>query len=264
MSLAKPEAPVRTCLHCNAQIKDTAKFCSKCGAPQPEHIHLKKCRECGHPVARSAHSCPNCGAKNPAVGKALYSIAVLVSAILAIAVAVWVWNGPAPVNTRVTPPEGTEIPPATGSTGSGEVPTDMERALPKYPGLSNIDSYRLTADYDSNEVAADEKYKGQVVEVNGQVGLVGRDEQQRLYVKTWAPDPDEAPEAPQNIPVYFFFPDQQQAALAQLAKFQTFHARCICEGKSSSGNVVLDNCIIIDQPTDWRGKCDADGNCYGR
>jgi len=218
---------------------------------------LKRCRECGHFVALSARTCPNCGATNPAVGKTVYSISVLVSAIVAIGIAVWIWKGFTPEHT--TPQTSEEEPATTFPTNLPTVvPDDMEHALPKFDLPNEVD--QITNDYNSNELGADEKYKGNVIEVNGQVGRVGRDEDQRLYVENWSPQPD----LPMTYRVIFFFSSDQVSKLSQLRSMQSFWARCICAGKSAAGNIALTNCVIIDRPTDWRGKCDAEGNCWGR
>jgi hypothetical protein len=139
------------------------------------------------------------------------------------------------------------------------VPNDMEHTLPE-SDLSDTQVYQITSDYNSNELAADEKYKGKVIEVNGQVGRVNRDEDQRPYVENWSPQSD----LPMSDRVVFFFSTDQVSKLSQLRSMQSFWARCIGGGRATAGNIAFTNCVIIDQPTDWRGKCDAKGNCWGK
>jgi RNA polymerase subunit RPABC4/transcription elongation factor Spt4 len=57
---------VKTCSNCNAQIKQEARFCTNCGAPQdtPEPevaVETKDCPNCGATLEKDAKFCPECG-----------------------------------------------------------------------------------------------------------------------------------------------------------------------------------------------------------
>ena len=51
------------CVSCNQEIKDSAKFCNHCGAPQPQSPVSKgnTCPKCGAAVAPTAKFCRSCG-----------------------------------------------------------------------------------------------------------------------------------------------------------------------------------------------------------
>jgi RNA polymerase subunit RPABC4/transcription elongation factor Spt4 len=45
-----------SCVHCQAQIKEGAKFCAECGKPQ-----AASCPGCNKPVPAGTKFCPECG-----------------------------------------------------------------------------------------------------------------------------------------------------------------------------------------------------------
>lgn len=51
------------CIQCGAEIKDGAKFCTACGAPQPAQEEKRFCKACGAPLKPGGTFCTACGAK---------------------------------------------------------------------------------------------------------------------------------------------------------------------------------------------------------
>lgn len=56
---------VKECDNCGAEIKQEAKFCTNCGAPQEEEpaveVATKNCPNCGAELDIDAKFCPECG-----------------------------------------------------------------------------------------------------------------------------------------------------------------------------------------------------------
>jgi len=138
-------------------MADTAAFCTKCGAkhaaesePAPRK-GMKACRECGHEVSATAKACPNCGARNPALGKKTYGVLSLISLGIGVMVFIGLWR-------------------ACESGGPSVSESDVASTAPAV----SVSADQLTADYEANEVAADEKYKQKIIEVSGLLTLSAR------------------------------------------------------------------------------------------
>ncbi len=211
------------CRKCGAQIGDAAAFCRKCGAPQsaatpvtqPEPPRgLKACRECGREVSASAKTCPHCGAGNPGIGRALYAVLSIGSIVLVI----FLWR-------------------ACESTG----PISTESSVSDIQPELSVDADTLVTDYKANEVAADEKYKGKVIEVNGMISSIGKDITDAIYVTLQVGDPD----IPSFTSPQLFFSNEHENETAALVKGEPLRAKCLCEGKFM--NILLKGCVIEAQ-----------------
>jgi hypothetical protein len=100
-------------------------------------------------------------------------------------------------------------------------------------------SYRLTAaslynEYDANEVAADNKYKGQIVVVSGTIQDIGKDIMDQAYIVFAGDDFLEG--------VQCTFTKEQQSSIARLSKGQKVSVKGEVAGKM--GNVLIDKCTL--------------------
>ena len=104
---------------------------------------------------------------------------------------------------------------------------------------SQAAAYTLTADqlyseYDSNQVAADAKYKDKVVEISGSIGGIGKDITDTAYVIIGGTGMLNG--------VQCMFPKGQETAIGNLSKGQQITAKG--EVSSKIGNVLVRNCTI--------------------
>lgn len=111
-----------------------------------------------------------------------------------------------------------------------------DRQVAAGPALA-ITADALHSEYDANEVAADEKYKGKVLEVTGTVKEIGKDILDDQYV---------ALQLPRNqfmTSVHCSFPAGASKELAQLRKGQRVTIRGKCKG-FGIGTVQLGECSL--------------------
>lgn len=70
---------------------------------------------------------------------------------------------------------------AIGSTESDEDTKEVQSKTPSY----TLSADQLYREYESNEVAADEKYKGEIVIVYGEIQDIGKDIMDEPYDSNW-------------------------------------------------------------------------------
>ena len=95
-----------------------------------------------------------------------------------------------------------------------------------------ISASRLYKEYDANEIAADQKYKGKIIEVTGVIRDIGNDIMNNAYV-TLAGD-----EYFGDIQCYF----NKKSVVAKLSKGKRITIIGSCSGLLM--NVQMDNCIL--------------------
>ena len=94
----------------------------------------------------------------------------------------------------------------------------------------------LVADYEANEVAADQKYKDRTLQVTGVINAIGKDLLSDMYVVL---------DGGQEFGLWHvqcMFPDSEEQYLAHLQKGQSLTVTGRCEGKL--GGVLLRECEI--------------------
>jgi hypothetical protein len=109
-------------------------------------------------------------------------------------------------------------------------------ATPKAVEARYVDIAQLIADYKGNEVAADNKYKGKMVQVTGIVGDIKKDFTDNLYVTLGTGSRSEFRS------VQAFFDDSMNGQLSELSKGQTLTVVCRVQGLMM--NVLAKDCVI--------------------
>jgi len=99
-----------------------------------------------------------------------------------------------------------------------------------------VDIRQLLGDYEGNEVAADNRYKGNLVEVTGIVGDIKKDIMDNLYVTLGTGKQFEIPQ------VQAFFDDSMNNQLGSLRQGQRLTVVCTIKGLMM--NVLGEDCII--------------------
>jgi hypothetical protein len=92
----------------------------------------------------------------------------------------------------------------------------------------------LISEYEANEIAADQRYKGKTVVVTGKVDHVGKDIMDSMYV-TLRGDKEFG-----IVRVQCFFDDSWATRLSYLREGDTVTVNGTCDGKF--GNVLLKDC----------------------
>ncbi len=96
----------------------------------------------------------------------------------------------------------------------------------------SVNSKKLFSDYSNNEIAADDRYKGKIIQVSGTIRDIGNDLMDEAYITLIG---DEF-----FGDIQCFFPDKSN--LVNVKKGQKVSVVGYCDGLFM--NVILQNCII--------------------
>lgn len=123
--------------------------------------------------------------------------------------------------------------------GSGTSSTSSSKTIAEAPAeeIISISANQLFAEYDANDIAADKKYKGRILEVSGSVGDISRDILDNIYVTLKTGEY-------KLFSIQCFFADNFEDRAAELRPHQFLWIRGRCDGKF--GNVMLKDCIIVE------------------
>lgn len=127
---------------------------------------LIKCKECDNDVSTEAAACPKCGAKVPKKSNKILTIGrnILVTIFI-----VWII---AQINHGTN--HGATLTPQPA-------PAAQAAETPSGPPIE-VSAAILSHDYDANEVAADQKYKGKLLKVDGVVQSINKDFENKIWV----------------------------------------------------------------------------------
>jgi hypothetical protein len=119
------------------------------------------------------------------------------------------------------------------SGGTNSAGSDAGASMPPNPDLK-VSAPELAREYGANSVAADLKFKGKLIEVDGEIEDISRDVTNTIFVVLSSQDPESVTD------IQLFFSDAHEKEAASLNKGEYFAAVCQCEGKFV--NVLLKNC----------------------
>ena len=119
--------------------------------------------------------------------------------------------------------------------GSGGSSTDtstkkVQSQKPKY----TVSASQIFKEYVDNEIAADDKYKGQVIIISGVVSDIGRDITEEAYINLSTGDP--------FFDVQCLFTKGEEPAVAKLSKGKNVRIKGVVSGKI--GLVTLQDCSL--------------------
>lgn len=232
---------MKECPKCNFMNTDNSEECQKCGiifkkfvtsqkteVPKKQAV-LIKCGVCGKEISKNATTCPNCGEPNktenteppPGVSvqknlTARKSISLILGLFLLILFFISI----------------------TASDDNKTVTINRSAVKPavkvaSMPAIA-IDSKALFSEYKSNEVRADEKYKGRILIVSGYIDSIGKDILDDMYITLKTEEV--------IFSTQCFFDKRHASALAKLNKGDFVKVRGLCKGKL--GNVLVKDCIL--------------------
>jgi len=182
---------------------------------EQEHMASVKCKNCNQDISPKAPTCPACGhpnkqANNLSVGQALIGLIAGLGGIWYMA-----------------------------SNNSGSDPTAplsqfAQTAPPTGPALP-VSTLQLFDDYHANEVAADNQYKGKLLEVSGVVSSINKDLTDSVYLALRTPN--------QFMEIHAELQKQDVQKAARLAKGTKVVV--ICQGNGMIvGSVMLNDCAL--------------------
>lgn len=183
---------------------------------------LIKCPECQKEISDSAASCPNCGNainKHSAVPRKKKRIWlwILVGLVFLAFIGVLVGDDS-----------------KTGTSSSGNAAQAITKAEPAF----TVTPDQICEEYDENEIAADEKYKGKLIRVSGYVEDVGKDVLDDMYISfkrnsEW-----------EFGTVQCYFSEKHANKLSGIKKGSQISIQGTGDGLF--GNVFLRNCTIVE------------------
>jgi len=117
-------------------------------------------------------------------------------------------------------------------------PASQQQAKQAPPAeqVVTVSPEQIAKDYKANEVAADNKYKGKLVQVSGEVDKIGKDITDTMYVVIKG-------DSSNFTDVQCFFNKDKADQLAQLQKGQSLTIKGKCNGLMM--NVLIKDCEII-------------------
>lgn len=155
----------------------------------------------------------------------------------------WIWTGSsigAFMVLAIVVSKPTETSTSTGDLvmqDANNIEATVEATVEAKPkDMITIRSNQLFSEYEANDIAADKRYKGQVLQVTGSVGNISRDILDTIYVTLKTGDF-------KIFSIQCFFADSFEDEAADLSPNQFLTIRGRCDGKF--GNVILKDCIIV-------------------
>lgn len=119
------------------------------------------------------------------------------------------------------------------AVGSIDTDTDTQKVQSQAP-IYTISANQLYREYDSNEVAADEKYKGKVVIVSGAIQNIGKDIMGDAYIVIGGGGILDG--------VQCMFTKGEQSSVSRLSKGQQVRVKGEVAGKM--GNILVKKCNL--------------------
>lgn len=117
---------------------------------------------------------------------------------------------------------------------SGLLPSSASPSVPAGPAIE-VDARKLWADYHSNEVSADDTYKGKRLRVTGTLHAISKDITDSIYLELESENPYMSSHATLD--------QSQKATAAALKKGQKVTVECI-GGGMFAGSPVLRGCTV--------------------
>lgn len=201
------------------------------------------CADCEKEMSDSAPACPNCGKPNANAPAEVKPISTLLGIGILLSPFIFSWftlrKGYA-TKSKVISFVWMALVLVLYSYGSGSKGVESNHspspvaAAPRQAMLVNIQE--ILSAYTNNEVGADNKYKGNIVQVSGIVGDIKKDLMDNLYVTLGTGKIFEIPM------IQAFFDDSMNSQLGQLRKGQKLTIVCRINGLMM--NVLAKDCVI--------------------
>lgn len=211
--------PMINCPDCNKEMSDAAPACPSCGRPNSVPTAMPTERSVSIPLGIGIFLLPLIFAWFT-LRKGYSTKAKAISFTwLAVSLAFFALQ------------DGGKNPPTPTVSSQASV----EAAAPADTALQ-VDIRQILSDYEGNEVAADNRYKGNQVQVTGIVGDIKKDVMDNLYVTLGTGKEFEIPL------IQAYFDDSMNSQLGSLRKGQKLTVVCTIKGLMM--NVLGEDCVI--------------------
>ena len=127
---------------------------------------------------------------------------------------------------------------STSSTANTQTATSQIESTEPEITYIQISATDLLDAYDANGVAADELYKGQLVEITGTIGSIDKDVFDTAYITL-----ENSNNKYSILSVQCYFDDDHLSQLASLSVGDTITIRGVCDGHSL--NVMVKKCELV-------------------
>lgn len=191
---------------------------------------LVACLQCGNQVSPLCTVCPRCRAPRKASGGVLITllVGIVIPMLVAVALISHIAN-----KDRAPGPTVAPLAPATAAPARPIAPTAPLPATVE-PDPVAVSAGQLYKDYGTNEVGADERYKGRVLLVTGIVGEIRKDLADEPYLTFLAAGGRERVRAR--------FREGGATSLGRLSPNDVVAMRCV--GENWLGRPKLKDCVI--------------------
>ncbi|MFJ2365833.1 hypothetical protein ACIPIN_19360 [Pseudomonas sp. NPDC087697] len=220
------------------------------------------CPDCNKDVSDSAPACPNCGRPNskpvtngstpkpPATDARPVGVMLALGILVLPIVFAWFTLGKGRTSKArilafgylvlsivfVSMQGGSSSRSSSTSSASTSSSVSAPAPEPAKEQAMQVGIGQILSDYKGNEVAADNRYKGRLIQVTGAVGDIKKDFTNNLYVTLGTGAMYELPS------VQAFFDDSMNQQLGNLRKGQKITV--VCRVKGLMMNVLAEDCFI--------------------
>ncbi|MFA5127235.1 MAG: hypothetical protein WC465_04555 [Patescibacteria group bacterium] len=125
----------------------------------------------------------------------------------------------------------------TNQSNQQAATTNQQQGQQPEQSIIKVTAVKLSEEYDTNSVAADAKYKNEMVEVSGVIDNIGKDIIDTPYVTLYGPSSS-------LFGIQCMFNKEDEVQLAALSKEQNIVLRGKVEGEII-GNVIVRGCSIV-------------------
>ncbi len=239
------------CPRCATVNQDDSKFCLKCGQPLQEGAIVRPVvavkqqwyEQQGIVVLFLIFFFPLGLFLMWRYAKWHIAVKIVISSLFALALIIGVFNPPPQKDATGN---GNPVVPAVAQTSSIDTSsaTESSPAQSKAEPITPTYEYEVTADnliaeYDANEISADEKYKGKYVKVTGVVNSIGKDILDNAYITI-----GESDETFSWVQAYF----KDNTEISKAAKLSAGDKVTLI-GRVTGGtfSVTMKDCVIVDE-----------------
>ena len=171
---------------------------------------------------------------------ALVVLLVILLIAMAVVITLAVTGGFDSEATPTSTPTATPTPTQTPTRNTTPTPTPTPSPTPtNEPGVIYVTAEKLCDDYNSNEIAADAMYKGNILEVSSRVDGVGKDVliNNKAFLRMncgWITD------------VWCYFDETYESQLVPVDEGDLVSVRGECRGKNIIKRIILNHCTSVE------------------
>lgn len=203
------------------------------------------CADCNHEMSDAAPACPSCGRPNANASAEIRPVGILLGIGIFLAPFIFSWFTLRKGHTTKAKAIsfvwlalslatlGLSDDPSTGGGSSGSASSPAKAPAAQ---IMQVNIRDILSAYENNEIGADNKYKGNLIQVTGVIGSVKKDILDNLYVTLGTGARFEIPT------IQAFFDDSMNEQLGQLRKGSRLTVVCRVNGLMM--NVLAEDCVI--------------------